>query len=154
MNRIQINIDQCNEEDIQRLLLLLQENGMKQIMLINDDEKQIVKEHDIIKVLAEFGIPTNLKGYRYMKTAIELCVKDRSIMDSVTKCLYPEIAKRHQVDGGQVEHAIRHAIQKAWKNHNTVLQKRLFGNSLENGVKPTNSAFIATVADYLELAYY
>ena len=61
MNRIQINIDQCNEEDIQRLLLLLQENGMKQIMLINDDEKQIVKEHDIIKVLAEFGIPTNLK---------------------------------------------------------------------------------------------
>ncbi len=153
MNHIQINIDSCNEEEIQQLLKMLREKGMKQITVINNEEKTSAAEHAIIKVLAEFGISTNLKGYRYMKTAIELCMKDRSVMDSVTKSLYPEIGKRHHADGGQVEHAIRHAIQKAWKNHDTTLQKRLFGNTLENGMKPTNSAFIATVADYLELAY-
>lgn len=159
MSQIQISMENCKEEELYQLLQMLQENENLHITILcegvnsQEIETYVTEPYaaGIARVLSEFGIPSNLRGYRYIKTAIELSMKDRDILDSMTKRLYPEVAKRYQVEHGQVEHAIRHAIKKAWRHNNSILQKQLFGNSLEDGERPTNAAFIAAVADYLEL---
>ena len=108
-------------------------------------------EDDITNLLIELGISSGLKGYPYLITAVELCINNRDMLNNVTKNLYPEIARIHCVNGVKVEHAIRHAIQKAWSNGESVIRKMVFGNTISIGIKPTNAAFIAAIADYVEL---
>lgn len=142
MKGIQIFFDQCSEKEFQNIMNLLSQNGNIRMEMIEDD---------ITEILTTLGIPTNLKGYCYVKTAIELCIKDRDMLNSITKSLYPEIARLHCANYVKVEHAIRHAIQKAWESDESRLRKSVFGNSLRFGVRPTNAAFIAAIADYIEL---
>ncbi len=107
----------------------------------------------VAEYLAEFGIPGNLKGFRYLITAITDVMKDESLMYGVTKMLYPEVAKKHKSTSARVEKAIRHAIEVAWERKSESKKKSFYSYNLTYCVKrPTNSEFIAKVVMELKPA--
>lgn len=107
---------------------------------------------EVTEVLHEIGIPAHIKGYLYLREAICLVVARVELLGGITKELYPSIAKRYQTTPSRVERAIRHAIEVAWNRGNVDLIHSLFGHTVnsERG-KPTNSEFIAMVADKLRM---
>jgi two-component system response regulator (stage 0 sporulation protein A) len=111
-------------------------------------------ETDITQMLHEIGIPAHIKGYQYLRDAIIMSVQDAEMLSSVTKILYPTIAKKHQTTPSRVERAIRHAIEVAWSRGKMDTINELFGYTVSNGKgKPTNSEFIALIADKIRLDY-
>lgn len=105
----------------------------------------------VTQVMCEIGIPANLKGYKYMRDAIIMAVEDPSCVNSITKVLYPTIAANNNATSSQVERAIRHAIEKAWSKGNLEAYLAYFGNTVSCIDKPTNSEFIAMIADKINL---
>ena len=111
-------------------------------------------ETDITEIIHDIGIPEHIKGYQYLRDSIMLSVKDNDVINSITKILYPTIAKKYQTTSSRVERAIRHAIEVAWNRGNTDTLNGLFGYTISNGKgKPTNSEFIALIADKIRLQY-
>ena len=111
-------------------------------------------ETDVTQMLHEIGIPAHIKGYQYLRDAIIMSVQDSEMLSSVTKILYPTIAKRHQTTASRVERAIRHAIEVAWSRGKMDTINDLFGYTVSSGKgKPTNSEFIALIADKIRLDY-
>ena len=111
-------------------------------------------ENDVTQMLHELGIPAHIKGYQYLRDAIIISVGDQEMLTSVTKILYPSIAKKHQTTPSRVERAIRHAIEVAWSRGKMDTINDLFGYTVSNGKgKPTNSEFIALIADKIRLDY-
>lgn len=111
-------------------------------------------ESNITNVIHDIGIPAHIKGYQYLRDSIMLAVKDNEIINSITKILYPTIAKKYKTTPSRVERAIRHAIEVAWNRGNTDTLNDLFGYTISNGKgKPTNSEFIALIADEIRLQY-
>lgn len=109
-------------------------------------------EQVISGLMLELGIPAHLKGYQYLRTAISMCVEDMELIGSVTKLLYPDLARRYLTTDQKIERAIRNAIEVSWERGNGELFKRLFGYSNSIGhSRPTNSEYIASVADYVRL---
>ena len=103
-------------------------------------------------MIHEIGVPAHIKGYQYMRDAIIMSVEDASMISSITKILYPTIAKRFQTTPSRVERAIRHAIEVAWDRGDLETLQKYFGYTVSNVKgKPTNSEFIAMIADYLSL---
>ena len=99
-------------------------------------------------------MPAHIKGYQYLRTAILLTVNDSDIINSVTKILYPSVAKQYQTTTSRVERAIRHAIEVAWDRGDVDTLNSYFGYTIQNNRgKPTNSEFIAMIADNLRLKY-
>ena len=93
-------------------------------------------------------MPAHIKGYQYLRSSILMAVQDMDILDSITKQLYPSIAKAYATTPSRVERAIRHAIEVAWSRGNSDTMHELFGYTLQQGkLKPTNSEFIALIAD-------
>lgn len=121
------------------------------------NREEYMKEHletDITKMLHELGIPAHIKGYQYLRDAISMVVRDREMMEAVTKILYPEIAKKNYTSSSRVERAIRHAIEVAWGRGSLEVIDELFGYTISTGMgKPTNSEFIALIADKICLDY-
>lgn len=121
------------------------------------NREEYMKEHletDITKMLHELGIPAHIKGYQYLRDAISMVVRDREMMEAVTKILYPEIAKTNYTSSSRVERAIRHAIEVAWGRGSLEVIDELFGYTISTGKgKPTNSEFIALIADKICLDY-
>lgn len=119
------------------------------------NREEYMKEHletDITKMLHELGIPAHIKGYQYLRDAISMVVRDREMMEAVTKILYPEIAKKNYTSSSRVERAIRHAIEVAWDRGDVDTLNSYFGYTIQNNRgKPTNSEFIAMIADNLRL---
>jgi len=109
-------------------------------------------DSDVTTIIHEIGIPAHIKGYRYLREAILMVVGRVELLGSVTKELYPSIARNHQTTPSRVERAIRHAIEVAWSRGNAEVIHGLFGHTVnrERG-KPTNSEFIAMVADKLRM---
>ena len=106
----------------------------------------------ITKVIKELGIPANLSGYHYIRYAIEITLDDFNLVNRITKLLYPAVAKKFNTTKTGAERAIRHAIEVGWLNANEDFVMELFGYSISaDKGKPTNSEFIATVADYISL---
>jgi len=100
----------------------------------------------------EIGVPAHIKGYQYLRDAIIMVVKDLDVINSITKQLYPTIAKEYNTTPSRVERAIRHAIEVAWSRGQIDTIDSLFGYTINVGKgKPTNSEFIAMVADKLRL---
>ena len=98
------------------------------------------------------GVPAHIKGYQYLRTAILLTINDSDIINSVTKVLYPSVAKKYQTTTSRVERAIRHAIEVAWDRGDVDTLNSYFGYTIHNSRgKPTNSEFIAMIADNLRL---
>ena len=111
-------------------------------------------ERDVTNVIHEIGVPAHIKGYQYLRDAIILSVNDMEMLNSITKILYPTIAKRHQTTPSRVERAIRHAIEVAWSRGKMDTIDALFGYTVSTGKgKPTNSEFIALIADKIRLEY-
>ena len=111
-------------------------------------------ETDVTNIIHEIGVPAHIKGYQYLRDAIILSVNDMEMLNSITKILYPTIAKRHQTTSSRVERAIRHAIEVAWSRGKMDTIDELFGYTVSTGKgKPTNSEFIALIADKIRLEY-
>lgn len=111
-------------------------------------------EQDVTDMIHEIGVPAHIKGYQYLREAIMMSVEDASMLSSITKVLYPTIAKRFQTTPSRVERAIRHAIEVAWSRGRMETLDALFGYTVNTGKgKPTNSEFIALIADRIRLKY-
>ena len=109
-------------------------------------------EKKITKVLHEVGIPAHIKGYEYLRTAINSSYENPEYFSQITKILYPEIAKKYKTTGSRVERAIRHAIEVAWNRGNIDAIDEIFGYTISaSKAKPTNSEFIAMISDYIKM---
>ena len=109
-------------------------------------------ESEITNIIHEIGVPAHIKGYLYLREAIFMVVNDVELLSAVTKELYPSIAKKFNTTASRVERAIRHAIEVAWSRGQVETINRIFGYTIRNSKgKPTNSEFIAMVADKLRL---
>lgn len=109
-------------------------------------------EAEVTSVIHEIGVPAHIKGYQYLRDAIIMVINDMDILNSITKQLYPSIAKQYNTTPSRVERAIRHAIEVAWSRGKMDTIDKLFGYTVNNGKgKPTNSEFIALIADRLRL---
>lgn len=140
---------------------------IKQLMDRDDESRNIIQrnsttrknavmendlEIDITNLIHEIGVPAHIKGYQYLRDAITIVVKDMDILSAVTKELYPMIAKMNNTTPSRVERAIRHAIEVAWNRGKIETIDALFGYTVKNDKgKPTNSEFIAIIADKLRL---
>ncbi len=111
-------------------------------------------ESQVTKIIHQIGVPAHIKGYQYLRTAIMMTVHDSDIINSVTKVLYPSVAKKYATTTSRVERAIRHAIEVAWDRGDIDTLNSFFGYTVQNTRgKPTNSEFIAMIADSLRLKY-
>ncbi len=116
--------------------------------LMSDAEIEIM----VTEMIHQLGVPAHIKGYHYLRTAIILSLKDPEYVGAVTKLLYPTVAKYHNTTSSRVERAIRHAIEVAWDRGDVEVLNSCFGYTIHNTRgKPTNSEFIALIADKLRL---
>jgi two-component system response regulator (stage 0 sporulation protein A) len=133
--------------DASRPTISLSENA-------NNEDKTPDIETQVTKIIHQIGVPAHIKGYQYLRTAILLTVRDSDIINSVTKVLYPSVAKKYATTTSRVERAIRHAIEVAWDRGDVDTLNSYFGYTVQNNRgKPTNSEFIAMIADNLRLKY-
>lgn len=118
------------------------------IATINDIEL----ERYITEIMLDIGVPAHLKGYYYLRDAIMMTGRDVEVVTSVTKLMYPVIARHFKTTDQKVERAIRNAIEVSWARGNTQTFARLFGYSVQDGkTRPTNSEYIARIADKIRL---
>lgn len=109
-------------------------------------------ERQVTAIIHEVGVPAHIKGYQYLREAIMIAVDDMDVINAVTKVLYPEVAKTFGTTASRVERAIRHAIEVAWDRGDLETLQKYFGYTVSNTKgKPTNSEFIAMIADRLQL---
>lgn len=145
----QIMITVPSEKDRQELAAASQPTGVV---------KAAVKEHDleqdVTDMIHDIGVPAHIKGYQYLRDAIMMSVEDPTMISAITKILYPTIAKKYQTTSSRVERAIRHAIEVAWSRGRMETLDNLFGYTIDTGKgKPTNSEFVALIADRIRLSY-
>ena len=120
------------------------------IAIVNDCEL----ERYITNIMLDIGVPAHLKGYHYLRDAILLSGRDMEVVSSVTKLLYPTIARRFKTTDQKVERAIRNAIEVSWSRGNVDTFESMFGYSIASGKnRPTNSEYIARIADKVRLDY-
>ena len=106
----------------------------------------------VTNIIHEIGVPAHIKGYQYLREAIIIAIQDMDVINAITKVLYPQVAKTFQTTPSRVERAIRHAIEVAWDRGDLDTLQRFFGYTVSNTKgKPTNSEFIALIADKLQL---
>lgn len=109
-------------------------------------------EAQVTKIIHQIGVPAHIKGYQYLRTAILMVAENTDIINSVTKTLYPSVARQYGTTSSRVERAIRHAIEVAWDRGDLDVLNAFFGYTVQNSRgKPTNSEFIAMIADNLRL---
>lgn len=114
-----------------------------------DDDIEVI----ISDIMRQIGVPAHIKGYQYLRTSIMLCINDSQMLGSVTKILYPTVAKMYGTTASRVERAIRHAIEVAWDRGDVDVLSGYFGYTIQSQRgKPTNSEFIAMIADKLKLS--
>ncbi len=136
-------------EDLEaRIMDVVGKLSSKQIYNLNGVNLQLL----ITKTLHSLGIPSHIKGYEYIRESVYLMYENPSLIGGITKELYPEIAIKYDTTSSRVERAIRHAIEVSWNRGDYDLMEEIFGHSVDyDRAKPTNSEFIATVADKLRL---
>ncbi|MDE6209110.1 MAG: sporulation transcription factor Spo0A [Lachnospiraceae bacterium] len=130
--------------------------NMRKITPLESKTEYIEKnlEGDVTDIIHEVGVPAHIKGYQYLRDGIMMSVNDSEMLNSITKILYPTIAKKNNTTASRVERAIRHAIEVAWNRGNMDMVYDLFGYTINSGKgKPTNSEFIAMIADKIRLDY-
>ncbi len=137
---------------IERMLELMKDKPKEESGLAVSHRKPVTLEEKISEIFISIGIPPHIKGYAYLREGIRLTVENPHVINSVTKELYPSIAKKFSTTASKVERAIRHAIEVAWNRGRIDAINAIFGARIYLGTeKPTNSEFIALVADKLIL---
>ena len=122
--------------------------------MVNEITRRVEMERYITKIMLDLGVPAHLKGYHFIREAILISEGDMEVVSSVTKLLYPEIARIYKTTSQKVERAIRNAIEVSWTRGNTETMEELFGYSTASGKgRPTNTAYIARIADKIRLDY-
>jgi two-component system, response regulator, stage 0 sporulation protein A len=120
----------------------------------SEGKQQFNLDASITNIIHEIGVPAHIKGYMYLREAITMVYNDIELLGSITKVLYPDIAKKFNTTSSRVERAIRHAIEVAWSRGNIESISSLFGYTVSHTkAKPTNSEFIAMVADKLRIEH-
>lgn len=120
--------------------------------VVQEETKDNKIELAISKLLHSLGIPSHIRGYQYIRESIYMMYQNPDMIGGITKCIYPEIASRFDTTASRVERAIRHAIEVSWARGDYDVMEELFGHSVDyDRSKPTNSEFIATLADNLRL---
>ena len=120
----------------------------------SESTKKYDLEKDVTEIIHEIGVPAHIKGYQYLREAIMMSVNEIDMLSSITKVLYPTIAEKYDTTPSRVERAIRHAIEVAWNRGRMETLNSLFGYTISQGKgKPTNSEFIALIADKIRLSY-
>lgn len=149
----QIDCTYWESEKIVELFTLLKQNDNLTIIFSFDKKEEEMQTEKLIGTyLHRLGIPLHLRGYNYIKYAILRCIQNPEELECITKMLYPNIAEKYLTTSGKVEHGIRHAITKAWEHKEEEIWLNIFGSTPRNlNTKPTNSQFIAAVADYITL---
>ncbi len=131
-----------------RIMAVTNKNKSTEIINLQDTGMQM----KISKILHELGIPSHIKGYQYIRDAINMVYENPSLIGGITKELYPEIGEKYDASVTRVERAIRHAIEVSWNRGDWDLMEEIFGHSVDiDKAKPTNSEFIVTIADKLRL---
>ncbi|MGM0502637.1 MAG: sporulation transcription factor Spo0A [Bacillota bacterium] len=127
--------------------------GSNRSYVIKTNNKQEVNvEERITEIMHNIGVPAHIKGYLYLREAIQMVIENIELLGAVTKKLYPAVAEEFDTTASRVERAIRHAIEVSWKNGNTKVINDIFGHSITSSTgKPTNSQFIAKIADKLRI---
>lgn len=134
-------------------------SGSKSVLKEEDTKEADKKltynlERDVTDMIHEIGVPAHIKGYQYLREAIMMSVENPDMLGSITKVLYPTIARKNQTTASRVERSIRHAIEVAWNRGRMETLDALFGYTINTGKgKPTNSEFIALIADKIRLQY-
>ena len=137
-------------EDLEKNILSVTNKQEKRYGSINLVEKNL--QLSVTKILHDLGIPSNIKGYSYIRDAITLVYNNPELIGGITKELYPEIGKKYNISITRVERSIRHAIEVSWNRGDWDLMEEIFGHSVDiDKAKPTNSEFIVTIADKLKL---
>ena len=114
----------------------------------------VKREQYVTESMLDLGIPAHLRGYRYLREAVLMSMDDMELVGSVTKLLYPEVAKRFRVTDQKVERGIRNAIEVSWERGNKDAFREIFGYSSQEGKgRPTNSEYIARLADKVRLDF-
>lgn len=170
MEQLNLTVTRDNEKVYQILNNLMSGDKAFQIMITvpSDRQEPVVGElkasenanvthdleRDVTNMIHEIGVPAHIKGYQYLREAIMMSVEDVEMLGSITKILYPTIASKYQTTPSRVERAIRHAIEVAWSRGKMETLDSLFGYTINTGKgKPTNSEFIALIADKIRLQY-
>ncbi|MCD8331940.1 MAG: sporulation transcription factor Spo0A [Oscillospiraceae bacterium] len=142
----------CDPETLFERLRLLLEHGVGRERQTGSGGHSL--ERRVTGVLHEIGVPAHIKGYQYLREAILYAVADMEVINAVTKVLYPTVAKRFGTTAFRVERAIRHAIEVAWDRGDLETLQSYFGYTVSNAQgQPTNSEFIAMIADRMLLEY-
>lgn len=154
-------INKVEDERIQKILISLlleitegneKVTNNKKETLDNTDENE--KAAYITKIMHDLGVPAHIRGYQYLRTGILMVLEEPELLNSITKILYPEIAKKYKTTPSRTERAIRHAIEVAWSRGSLEDINKIFGYTVEDGKgKPTNSEFIAMVSDKMRLEF-
>ena len=127
---------------------------MMQLLHHQESSPHVPLEMKITDILHEIGVPAHIKGYHYLRNAIMHSIKDPEMLESVTKLMYPTVAKEYGTTPSRVERAIRHAIEIAWDRGDVDTLNSFFGYTVNTGKgKPTNSEFIALIVDKIKLRY-
>ena len=117
-----------------------------------EEDRSTSLESQVTAIIHDVGVPAHIKGYQYLRESIIIAVNDMDVINAVTKVLYPEVAKRFNTTPSRVERAIRHAIEVAWDRGDLETLQKYFGYTVSNAKgKPTNSEFIAMIADRIRL---
>lgn len=167
MEQVNLVTSRDNERMIRMLSELLMKDKEFQIMITVPSSKAFLQEtaengnipahnleKDVTDMIHEIGVPAHIKGYQYLREAIMMSVEDAEMLNSITKILYPSIAKKYMTTSSRVERAIRHAIEVAWSRGKMETLDELFGYTISVGKgKPTNSEFIALISDKIRLSY-
>lgn len=158
MSNIYVNMlpDKLSVEELAKEVSITSKSRAKDVRIYQPEDKNKTDENElevvVTDIIHEIGVPAHIKGYQYLRSSIMMAVMDMDILDSITKQLYPSIAKEYNTTPSRVERAIRHAIEVAWGRGKTDTINELFGYSMNNGrTKPTNSEFIALIADKIRL---
>lgn len=135
-------------EELEKRIIEVINNKKNDILNLKEGKEQLM----ITKMLHDLGIPSHIKGYQYIREAVNLVYNDPSLIGGITKELYPKVGKVYDTSSTRVERAIRHAIEVSWNRGDWDLMEEIFGHSVDiDRAKPTNSEFIVTVADKLRL---
>ncbi len=151
----------CSPEILTKRVMQMAGLGKEQEPQIDDcmseyNEKYEISsiENDVTEIIREIGIPAHIKGYQYIREGIIMAINDMNMLNFITKLLYPSIAKKYKTTSSSVERAIRHAIEVAWGRGKIEVIEEMFGYTVSAGKgKPTNSEFIALIADKLRIEY-
>ena len=146
--------DDISSFDYSKELNNLVRSNKRGIILHDSTKKQFDEDNlelMVTDIIHEIGVPAHIKGYQYLRSSIIMVIKDMDMLNSITKLLYPAIAKLHNTTSSRVERAIRHAIEVAWSRGNIDTINEVFGYHSGDNIKPTNSEFIALIADRIRL---